>query len=118
MTASRIHPLGLAALAMAGVLDLFALIGLATGEPVGVVLVTAGFGLVTLVAVAAASRGSRASLLVAVAARLIDTALGIPAWFLDAPAWILTLVTAMLVLTIPGIWLATPGLRRTKPEAA
>jgi hypothetical protein len=118
MTASRNHTLGLAALATAGVLDLFTLIGLATEGPTGVILVVASLGLITLVGVAVASRGSWAGLLVAVVARVIDTALGVPPWFLDAPAWVLALVTATLVLTIAGIWLVTPAVRRTKPEAA
>jgi hypothetical protein len=114
MTTPGTHKLGLAAIAAAGVLDLLLLFALGSedGAPVGVVLSTAGLGLVTLVGAAMAWRGSRAALLVAVVARVIDAALGIPAFFLDAPAWVLTVIAAMLVLTIVGIWLTAPALRR------
>jgi hypothetical protein len=105
---------GLAAFGAAGVLALFQLLvlGSADSAPVGVVLTTAGFGLVTLIGVAAAWRGIRAGLVTAIVARVVDSALGIPAFFLDAPAWILALITAMLVLTIAGIALLVPDLRR------
>jgi hypothetical protein len=114
MTTSRNHRLGLAALAVAGVLDLLQLAALGTDDeaPVGVVLAVVGLGVVTIIGVAAAWRGSRTGLLVAVVARVIDLALGLPAFFLDAPAWVLTLITVIIVLTIAGIWLTAPGLRR------
>jgi hypothetical protein len=112
--------MGLAALAAAGVLDLIELVALGADDeaPVGVVLFTAGLGLVTLGAVAAAWRGSRAALLVAVAVRVIAVALGIPAYFLDAPGWVVAVITAMIVLSVAGIWLTAPRLRRPKPGLA
>jgi hypothetical protein len=110
---------GLAALAVAGVLDLFSLLVLGSPDsaPVGVVLTVSGLGLVTLVGVAAAWRGSRAGLLTAVVARVVDSALGIPAFFLDAPAWVLALIVAMLVLSVVGVVLVASDLRRGKPRA-
>jgi hypothetical protein len=74
--------------------------------------------LVTLVGVVAAWRGSRAGLLVAVVARVLDSALGIPAFFLGAPAWAVVLIATMLVLTIVGIALVAPALRGGTPRAA
>jgi hypothetical protein len=110
--------MGLVALGAAGVLGLFQLLVLGSPDaPVGVVLTTSGLGLVTLVGVAAAWRGSRAGLLVAVVARVVDSALGIPAFFLDAPAWVVVLIAAMLVLTVVGVVLVAPDLRRGKAKA-
>jgi hypothetical protein len=110
--------MGLVALGAAGVLDLFQLLVLGSPDaPVGVVLTTSGLGVVTLLGVAAAWRGNRAGLLVAVAARVLDSALGIPAFFLDAPAWVVVLIAAMLVLTIVGVVLVAPDLRRGKAKA-
>lgn len=105
---------GLAALATAGVLDLFQLFVLGTPDapPMAVLLTTCGLGVVTLLGVAAAWRGNRAGLRVAVAARVLDSALGIPAFFLGAPAWVVALIAAMLVLTVVGLVLVTPALRR------
>jgi hypothetical protein len=110
---------GLAALAVAGVLDLFQLLVLGSPDsaPVGVVLTTSGLGLVTLVGVAVAWRGSRAGLLIAVVARVVDSALGIPAFFLGAPAWVLALIAAMLVLSVVGVVLVASDVRRVKPRA-
>lgn len=67
---------------------------------------------------AAAWRGNRAGLLVAVAARVVDSLLGIPAFFLHAPAWAIALIAAMLALSIVGIVLVAPHLRRGKARAA
>jgi hypothetical protein len=109
---------GLAALATAGVLDLFQLLVLGTPDsaPTGVVLGTVGLGLVTLAGVVAAWRGSRGGLLTAVGARVVDSGLGVPAFFLDAPLWVRTLIAAMLVLTVAGIGLVASGLQRPKSE--
>jgi hypothetical protein len=108
-------------LAAAGAIDLAQLTALVSGAddaPVGVILLVAGLGLLTLVGVAMAWRGSRAGLITAAAARIGGIAMGIPAYFLDAPLFVRILVTAMLVLTVAGLWLAAPGLRRTRPRVA
>jgi hypothetical protein len=108
---------GLAALAAAGVLDLFQLFVLGSPDPpIGVLLATCSLGVVTLLGVAAAWRGNRAGLWVAVGARAADSALGIPAFFLGAPAWAVALITAMLVLTVVGAVLVAPDLRRGKAK--
>jgi hypothetical protein len=110
---------GMAALATAGVLDLFQLFVLGTPDapPIAVLLTTCGLGVVTVLAVAAAWRGNRAGLLVAVIARVMDSLLGIPAFVLGAPAWAVTLIAAMLVLSVAGVVLVAPGLRRGKAKA-
>jgi hypothetical protein len=76
---------GLAALAVAGVLDPLQLFALGTPDsPLGAIITTtSALGVVTLLGVAAAWRGNRAGLLVAITARVVDTLLGIPAFFLD-----------------------------------
>jgi hypothetical protein len=114
MTTSRNHRRGLAALATAGTLDLFSLLALGGPDsaPVGVILLSVCLGVVTLVGVAAAWRGNRRGLVAAVLARVVDSALTIPAFFLDAPAWVRALVIAMLALTAVGIWFVAPDLRR------
>jgi hypothetical protein len=111
--------LGLAALGTAGVLDLFQLfvLGSPDAPPIGVLLTTCGLGVLTLLGVAAAWRGNRAGLLVAVAARVVDSALGIPAFALGAPAWAQTLIAAMILLTVVGVALVAPGLRRGQAKA-
>jgi hypothetical protein len=110
---------GLAALAVAGVLDFFQLLVLGSPDepPIAVLLTTCGLGVVTLLGVAAAWRGNRAGLLVAVAARILDALLGIPAYVLGAPAWAIALIATMLILSIAGIVLVAPGLRRGKTKA-
>ena len=110
---------GLAAFAVAGVLDLSELIALATPDsPVGVVLTTSGLGVVTLLGVAAAWRGNRTGLLVAITARVVNSLLGIPAFFLDAPAWVMALIAVMLGLTLVGTVLLATELRRGKASAS
>ena len=105
----------LVALALAGVLDLFQLFALGTPDsPLGVIITTSALGVVTLLGVAAAWRGNRAGLLVAITARVVASLLGIPAFFLDAPAWVMALIAVMLGLTLVGIVLLATDLRRGK----
>jgi hypothetical protein len=120
MTSSRNHKTGLTALAAAGVLDFSTLFALGTEDsaPVTVIVLTCVLGAVTIVCVAAAWRGVRTGLLGAVTARVLDSALGIPAFFLDAPAWVLTVITSMILLTIAGVALTAPELRRARVQAA
>lgn len=71
-----------------------------------------------MIGVGAAWRGSQPGLLTAILARVVDTALGIPAFFLDAPPWVLTLIISMMALTLVGIWFVAPSLRRVKAGVA
>jgi hypothetical protein len=107
-------------LAAAGAIDVIQLIAFAVDPdaPTGVVLIVVGLGLLTLIGVAMAWRGSRAGLITAIVARVGGVAMGIPAYFLDAPVYVLVLVTVMLVLTVAGFWRAAPGLRRVRPGVA
>jgi hypothetical protein len=106
--------LGLVALALAGLIDPFQLIAFATHDdaPVPVMLTTTALGIVTLIGVALAGRGSRAGLIVAVGARIADSLLGMPAWFMGAPPFILAMVTTMFVLSVVGIVLIIGSRRR------
>jgi len=119
MTDSPRYRAGLVLLAVTGLLDLTGLFAL--GDPdspkpvIGTVFV---LGVITLVSVGLAWRGSRAGLLVALAVRVVDVALAVPAYFLDAPGWVLAVVTATIVLTMLGLALAMPALRRSKAQLA
>jgi hypothetical protein len=119
MTNSPRYRAGLVLLAVTGLLDLATVFAL--GDPdspkpvVGTVFV---LGVITLVGVGLAWRGSRAGLLVALAVRVVDVALAVPAYFLDAPAWVLAVVTATIVLTVLGIALVVPAVRRSKAQLA
>jgi hypothetical protein len=107
---------GLTALAVAGILDLLLLLALGIhGAPVAVVIAASGLGLATLIGVATAWRGSRAGLLTAVVARVVDTLLGIPAFFLHPPAWVQAERATMLALSVVGVVLVASGLRRGTP---
>jgi hypothetical protein len=123
MTTSTFSRNALYALAAAGVLDavqfVFAILPEEDGPPPFVAAATAVAGILTLAGVAAAARGSRAGMVVAIVARLLDTlVLGLPAFFLDAPWFVLVLVGVMAVLTLAGIRWAVPGLRRAGTRVA
>ena len=122
MTTSTVPRPALIAFAAAGLLDAVQFVFALTpddGPPPIVAVLTAVFGVATLVGVAAAWRGSRAGLLVAIVARIADfLVLGVPAFFLDAPWFVLAVVIACLVLTVAGIWLSAPALRRARTRVA
>ncbi len=111
---------GLALLGLAAILDFTEPLALRGPDsaPLGVILLAVALGVVTLVALVPAARGSRPALLLAVAIRVVDALLGLPAFFLDAPLWVRTLVSAMLVLTVLGLVLVAPRLRRQTPTPA
>ncbi|MBG0564414.1 hypothetical protein [Actinoplanes aureus] len=124
MTTSTVSRTGLYALGAAGLLDAVQFV-LATaapaddGPPAFVAVATVVLGVLTLAGVAAAFRGSRAGLVTAIAARVVDTLLlGLPAFFLDAPWYVLVTVSVMAVLTVAGIWWSLPALRRTRTRVA
>jgi hypothetical protein len=110
---------GLVLLALTGLLDLAGVFALSDPDsPKPVIGAAFVFGVVTVVAVGLAWRGSRAGLPVALVVRVVDVALAVPAYFLDAPGWVLAVVTATIVLTVLGIALVVPALRRSKAELA
>ena len=121
MTTSSARTAGIAALVLAGVVDILEIIltytvGSGTdAAPLPVMILVPVLGALTVVAALLAARGSRAGLLTAYAARVGATLLGVPAWFLGAPAFVSVLVAVALVLSVAGVWLTAPALRRPVP---
>jgi hypothetical protein len=114
MTTSSARTAGIAALALAGLADLLTVILAYTvgsdsdKPPAGVLITVVLAGVVSF----AALHRSRGGLITAYAARIVATALGVPAWFLGAPAFVDILVAVALVLSVAGVWLTAPALRR------
>ena len=73
-----------------GLIDvaLTAVIGSSDAPPLIVSLGVAALGLITLLALAPARRGSRGALTAIVVTRVISAVLAVPAFFLNAPAWV------------------------------
>jgi hypothetical protein len=69
-----------------------------------------------LIAVTLAWRGSRPALWTAVTTRVVDVAMGGPAFVLDAPGWVRGLIGIIIVLTVTGIGLVGPQLRRATAQ--
>ncbi|AGZ43633.1 hypothetical protein [Actinoplanes friuliensis] len=120
MTISAPFKLGLAAFATAGLLDVLQLFALNSSAPapVGVILLAAGLGLLSMIGAAVAWSGSRAGLLTAVAARVVATALGLPAFGLGAPLWVCVIIALSIVLSVVGLFLTAGTLRRRSVQAA
>jgi hypothetical protein len=75
--------------AMLGLIDvaLTGVIGSSQAPPLIASLGVAALGLITLLALVPARRGSRGALIAIVVTRVISAALAVPAFFLNAPAW-------------------------------
>jgi hypothetical protein len=103
--------LGLADLGLLGVL------GSADAPPLVVSFGVAALGLITLIALVPAYRGSRGALRTIVVVRVVSALLAIPAFFLGAPTWVMVIEAFVIVATIVAlVLLRTPRL--PKPEAA
>jgi|SRR5215467_3407895 len=119
MTSSLRSRTGLALLAITGLLDFAGLFAFGDPDsPKPVIATAVMLGVITLIGVGYAGRGSRTGLLVALAARFVDIVLAVPAYFLDAPGWVVAVVTATIVLSAVGIGLVAPALRRSKAQLA
>ncbi|MDP9224397.1 MAG: hypothetical protein M3P18_11205 [Actinomycetota bacterium] len=106
-------------MALTGLLDFTGLFALGDSDsPKPVIGTVFVLGVITLVGVVLAWRGSRAGLLVTLAVRVVDVALAVPAYFLNAPGWVLAVLTATIVATVLGIALVVPALRRSKAQLA
>ena len=118
-TSSSRARVGLALLAVTGLLDLLAVFALGDPDsPKPVVVASCLTGLVTLAGVAYAWRGRRGGLFVLLAVAAVDLVLDVPAYFMDAPGWILAIATAILVLVVIGLALIAPSLRRPRAKLA
>ena len=89
--------LGLIDVALAGV------IGSPDAPPLIVSLGVAALGLITLLALVPARRGSRGALIAIVVTRVISAALAVPAFFLNAPAWVMIVEGFVIAGTITAL---------------
>jgi hypothetical protein len=101
--------LGLTDIALLGV------IGSSVAPPLAVSIVIALLGLVTLVALVPARRGSRPAFVAALGTRIVSALLAFGAFFASAPAWIMAIEAFVIVATIVALVL----LRRPpQPQTA
>jgi hypothetical protein len=100
--------------ALLGLLDigLLAVVGSSIAPPLGVSITLAMLGLVTLVALVPARRGSRPALITAVIARIVSALLAFGAFIAGAPAWIMAVEGFLIVATIVALILLRRGPRR------
>ena len=90
---------------MLGLIDvaLTAVIGSSDAPPLIVSLGVAALGLITLLALAPARRGSRGALTAIVVTRVISAVLAVPAFFLNAPAWVMIVEGFVIAATITAL---------------
>ena len=98
--------LGLIDVALAGV------IGSPGAPPLIVSLGVAALGLITLLALVPARRGSRGALTAIVVTRVISAVLAVPAFFLNAPAWVMAVEGFVIAATITALVLVHQQRRR------
>ena len=98
--------LGLIDVALTGV------IGSPDAPPLIVSLGVAALGLITLLALAPARRGSRRALIAIVVTRVISAVLAVPAFFLNAPAWAMIVEGFVIAGTITALVLVHQQSRR------
>jgi hypothetical protein len=85
------------------------------GPPMGVLVLSSVLGVIGLVAVVAAWRGSRLGLRVAAGALIVSALTGVPAFFVDVPAGIKLLTGVSVIVTIGAIILMFSPARRPAP---
>jgi hypothetical protein len=100
--------LGLVDVALTGV------IGSSDAPPLAVSLGVAALGLITLLSLVPARRGSRPALVAIVVTRVISAVLAVPAFFLDAPAWVMAVEGFVIAGTITALVLLR---QRERPVA-
>jgi len=69
-------------------------------------------GLITLLALVPARRGSRRALTAIVVTRVISAVLAVPAFFLNAPAWVMAVEGFVIVATVTALVLVHRQSRR------
>jgi hypothetical protein len=101
--------------AILGLIDVAetAVIGSSDAPPLIVSLGVAALGIITLLALVPARRGSRGALTAVVATRVISAVLAVPAFFLNAPAWVMAVEGFVIVATIAALVLVHRQNRRS-----
>jgi membrane protein YdbS with pleckstrin-like domain len=106
VTTSIFAVLGLIDIALLGV------VGSHDAPPLMVSIGVAALGLITLVALVPARRGSRGALGLVVVARVISAALAAPAFFLHAPVWVMIVEAFVIAATVVALVLLRRQLKR------
>jgi hypothetical protein len=120
MPASSRPSTGVAVLALLAVVDIswlvqawFGVLGSSDAPPTAVLFLFALVGVVTLVTVRPALRGSRTAAWIMVGSRVVSVLLvDLPAFALGAPVWVDVIASVAILLTALGIWWAFPLLSR------
>jgi hypothetical protein len=115
MSRSRNVTIGLVVLAVLGPLDVVGVAGagLEDAPPLGVLLVGALLGVVTLVGVKMAWTAAPHGITLAVVSRIGSALLGLPVFVVnDTPAWAKALVAACILATVLGLALVSTARRR------
>ena len=86
------------------------------GPPMAILVLSSVLGVIGLVAVVAAWRGSRLGLRVAAGALIVSALTGLPAFFVDVPAGIKLLTGVSVLVTIGTIVLMFSPARRPAPS--
>lgn len=88
--------------AVLGLIDIGLIGAIWSGDPPppGVSLGVGALGLITLLALVPARRGSRPGLASVLVARCISALLAVPAFFLDAPVWVMTIEGFVIAATV------------------
>lgn len=91
--------------ALLGLIDvaLTGVIGSPDAPPLIVSLGVAALGLITLLSLVPARRGSRPALIAVVVTRVISAVLAVPAFFLNAPVWVMIVEGFVIVATITAL---------------
>lgn len=85
------------------------------GPPVAVLLLSSVVGVIGVVAVVLAWRGSTVALRVAAGAVILLTLTALPAFFVEVPAWVRLMVAASVVLAVAAVVLMFSPARRSAP---
>lgn len=85
------------------------------GPPVAVLLLSSVVGVIGVVAVVLAWRGSALALRVAAGAVILPTLTALPAFFVEVPAWVRLMVAASVVLAVAAVVLMFSPARRPAP---
>ena len=116
-TRAAILPAAPAAIfALLGLIDiaLLGVVGSSIALPLGVSLLVAALGLITLAALIPARNGSRLALRTAVAARVVSALLAVGAFIATAPAWIRATEGFVIVATVIALVLLRRESRRPR----
>ena len=105
-TAAIFAMLGLIDVALAGV------IGSSEAPPLIVSLGVAALGLITLLSLVPARRGSRGALIAVVVTRVVSAALAVPSFFVNAPVWYMIVEGFIIAATISALVLVHQQGRR------